>query len=136
MKTFPQFLGKRYSSKFIQRFGGIVTFLFMPLYAGIVLIGAARFIESTLNINFTLALFVFSIIIAVYVIAGGLKGVIYTDALQGTIMFIGMLFLLIFIYMSLGGFTSAHQSLTDIADKVPPSLIEAGHQGWTAMGGM
>jgi solute:Na+ symporter, SSS family len=132
-RTFPEFLGKRYNSKFIQRFGGIVIFLFMPLYAGVVLIGAARFIESTLNINFSLALFVFSIIIAAYVIAGGLKGVMYTDALQGTIMFIGMLFLLIFIYMSLGGFTSAHQSLTDIADKVPAPLIEQGHQGWTAM---
>ena len=79
--TFPELLGRRYNSRFIQRLGGIVIFVFMPLYAGVVLIGAARFIESTLNINFILALAVFSIIIAAYVIAGGLKGVMYADAL-------------------------------------------------------
>jgi len=53
--TFPEFLGRRYNSRFIQRLGGIVIFVFMPLYAGVVLIGAARFIESTLNVNFILA---------------------------------------------------------------------------------
>lgn len=131
--TFPEFLGKRYDSRFIQRLGGIVIFVFMPLYTGVVLIGAARFIEETLNVNFLLALLVFSVIIAAYVIAGGLKGVMYTDALQGTIMFIGMIALLVLAYISLNGFTGAHQALTDLADKVPENLVAGGHQGWTTM---
>ena len=38
--TFPEFLGKRYDSPFMQKFAGIIIFLFMPLYAGVVLIGA------------------------------------------------------------------------------------------------
>jgi len=85
--TFPEFLGRRYNSRAIQVIGGVTIFVFMPLYTGVVLIGAARFIESTLNVNFMLSLAIFSIIIAAYVIAGGLKGVMYTDALQGTIMY-------------------------------------------------
>jgi SSS family solute:Na+ symporter len=93
--TFPEFLGRRYDSKFIQVLGGIVIFVFMPLYTGVVLIGAARFLESTFNLNFVLALAIFSIIVAAYVIVGGLKGVMYTDALQGSIMFIGMITLLV-----------------------------------------
>ena len=131
--TFPEFLGRRYNSRAIQVIGGVVIFVFMPLYTGVVLIGAARFIESTLNINFVLSLAIFSIIIAAYVIAGGLKGVMYTDALQGTIMFIGMIALVAITYKILGGIAPAHQALTDLASKLPESLTAGGHQGWTTM---
>ncbi|MCJ7665797.1 MAG: sodium:solute symporter family protein, partial [Actinobacteria bacterium] len=131
--TFPEFLGRRYNSRAIQVIGGVVIFVFMPLYTGVVLIGAARFIESTLNINFVLSLAIFSIIIAAYVIAGGLKGVMYTDALQGTIMFIGMIILVVMTYKILGGIVPAHQALTDLASKLPESLTAGGHQGWTTM---
>jgi solute:Na+ symporter, SSS family len=131
--TFPEFLGKRYQSKFIQVFAGAVIFVAMPLYASVVLIGGARFVEIYLGMDYNVALLVFSIIIAAYVIAGGLKGVMYTDALQGTIMFIGMGILLVTTYVKLGGFTGAHQALTDLADKVPESLQKAGHLGWTSM---
>ena len=48
--TFPELLGRRYNSRAIQVIGGITIFIFMPLYAGVVLIGAARFIESTLKL--------------------------------------------------------------------------------------
>ena len=131
--TFPEFLGKRFASKFIQVFSGAVIFVAMPLYAGVVLIGGARFIETNLGLNYAAALAIFSLIIAAYVIAGGLKGVMYTDALQGSIMFVGMAVLFIFTYVKLGGFTAAHQALTDLADKVPESLAKAGHVGWTSM---
>ena len=131
--TFPEFLGKRYQSKFIQVFAGLVIFVAMPLYAGVVLIGGVRFIETYMGINYNVAMFVFSIIIAAYVIAGGLKGVMFTDALQGSVMFIGMLFLLIFTYSKLGGFVGAHQALTDMAANVPEKLQAIGHRGWTSM---
>ncbi|TET50174.1 MAG: sodium:solute symporter family protein, partial [Actinomycetota bacterium] len=131
--TFPEFLGRRYNSRAIQVIGGVVIFIFMPLYTGVVLIGAARFMESTLNINFVLSLAIFSVIIAAYVIIGGLKGVMYTDAFQGTIMFIGMIALVAITYKILGGIAPAHQALTDLASKLPESLIAGGHQGWTTM---
>jgi len=69
--TFPELLGKRFDSRFIQYFSGIVIFLGMPLYASVVLIGAARFMETTLAIDFDVALLVYSVIIAAYVIWGG-----------------------------------------------------------------
>lgn len=72
--TFPELLGKRFDSRFIQYFSGLVIFLGMPLYASVVLIGAARFMETTLAIDFHVALFIYSIIIAAYVIWGGLRG--------------------------------------------------------------
>jgi len=133
--TFPEFLGKRFQSTFIQGFGGLVIFVFMPLYAAAVLIGAARFLEATFPsyINFGVAVLIYALIISAYVLAGGLKGVMYTDALQGTIMFVGMAVLLGFTYIKLGGITGAHAALTAIADKVPAALTAKGHLGWTRM---
>ena len=90
----------------------------MILYTAVVLIGAARFIETTFNINYDVALLIFSIIVASYVIAGGLKGVMYTDALQGTIMFIGMLVLVIYTYSAVGGFVTGHKKLDTLMTKV------------------
>jgi len=130
--TFPEFLGNRFQSKKIQIISGAIIFVSMPLYAAVVLIGGARFIESIFEIDFSLALTFFSIIIAAYVIAGGLKGVMYTDALQGTIMFLSMFFLLIVSYVKLGGVSSAHEALTNMANLVPESLQAKGHEGWTA----
>jgi solute:Na+ symporter, SSS family len=133
--TFPELLGKRFNSSFIQGFGGLVIFLFMPLYASAVLIGAARFIETTFPnyINFKVALLIYTLIICAYVLAGGLKGVMYTDALQGSIMFVGMITLLIFTYMKLGGVVQAHQALAQLASQVPEKLAAKGHLGWTHM---
>ena len=131
--TFPELLGKRFDSKFVQYFSGEVIFLGMPLYAAVVLIGAARFMETTLAIDFHVALLIYSVIIAAYVIWGGLRGVMYTDAFQGTIMFLGMAFLLFMTYANLGGMTAAHQALTNMAHLVPENLALMGHTGWTEM---
>lgn len=130
--TFPEFMGKRYDSKFIQWFSGLIIFIFMPIYTAAILIGASRIMEGMLNIPFIYSVAIFSILVAAYVIMGGLKGVMYTDALQGTLMFFGMLVLLVFIYMNLGGVFNAHKSLTEIAHLVPENLISGGHRGWTA----
>ncbi len=112
--TFPELLGKRYDSKFIQIFGGLIILLFMPLYATAVLIGGTHFITLYFNIDYHTALLIFSVIITAYVIAGGLKGVMLTDALQGTIMFIAMILLLYFTFDSLGGVEQAYIKLEKV----------------------
>ncbi len=81
--TFPELLGRRFRSRFIQGFAGGTVALLMPLYAAAVLIGGARFVEVQLKLDFKLALFVFAAIVVSYVLFGGLKGVVYTDAFQG-----------------------------------------------------
>ncbi|MEA1927678.1 MAG: sodium:solute symporter family protein, partial [Candidatus Auribacterota bacterium] len=130
--TFPELMGIRFRSRFIQGFSGLVIFLFMPLYTSVVIIGAAKFISSSFAIDYEIALFGFSTIVALYVIMGGLKGVMYTDAFQGTLMLVGMLFLLIFTYSRLGGVVEAHQQLTDMAPVAREVFKGTGHQGWTA----
>ncbi|MDD4939464.1 MAG: sodium:solute symporter family protein [Candidatus Omnitrophica bacterium] len=131
--TFPEFLGRRFKSRFIQGASALVIFLFMPLYAAVVLIGAARFIETTFFMNFNVALLIYTLIICAYVISGGLKGTMYIDAFQGTIMFIGMIILLAITYLKLGGVAPAHQALSQLATQVPDKLARIGHLGWTRM---
>lgn len=135
-QTFPEFIGRRYQSRFIQKFSGTIIFLFMPIYAAAVMIGSAKYIEWSLNINYNIALFAFAIIVGIYVFFGGLKGVMYSDAFQGSLMMIGMIILLIFVYSGLGGVSLAHQKLTDLINN--PIVLEQlnapeGFQGWTSM---
>lgn len=131
--TFPELLGRRYDSKFIQIFAGLVIFIFIPLYAAAVLIGGCEFIEAQFDIDYNTALFVFSTIIAIYVVMGGLKGVMYTDALQGSIMFIGMIVLLVWTYSKVGGVVEGHQQLAAITDQGFVGFKGLGFKGWTAM---
>src|SRR5690606_31508113 len=131
--TFPELLGRRFDSRFIQWASGLVIFLGMPLYASVVLIGAARFIETTLAIDFDLALFIYSVIIAGYVIWGGLRAAMYTDAMQGAIMLVGTLSRLIMAYAHLEGVVTDRQALTDMAHMVPATRAALAHLGWTAV---
>jgi SSS family solute:Na+ symporter len=131
--TFPELMGRRYESRFIQGASGLLIFTFMPLYAGAVMIGGAVFLQQVFGINYEVALLFFAAITAVYVVFGGMKGVMYTDAFQGAIMFIGMAILLVFTYVKLGGVITAHEKLTALASLVPAGMAKGGHTGWTSM---
>lgn len=135
--TFPEFLSKRFNSKFIQWFSGGVIFFGMPLYAAVVLIGMARFVETTLNLDYNIALVAMAIIVALYVIFGGIRGVMYTDALQGSIMFVVMAILLVAIYWITGGVTAGNAALTNLVNVVPANATATasatGFTGWTSM---
>lgn len=136
--TFPELLGRRFNSKFIQGFAATLIFICMPIYAAGVIKGGANFVETYFGISYQISLLLFVAVVAIYVWTGGLKGVMYTDAFQGAIMFIAMVFLLIFTYATLGGVVSAHNQLTDLfkdpnIQKSLAASIKNGFQGWTSM---
>jgi SSS family solute:Na+ symporter len=131
--TFPELMGKRFDSTFIHLFTAFVIFFFMPLYATAVIVGGAEAFAPTFQTSYDVALYVFAFLVAAYVIAGGLKGVMLTDALQGAIMFLGMAFLLAVTYSRLGGVVSAHEQLSAMQEQVPGFVKAIGSQGWTAM---
>ncbi|WP_255822132.1 sodium:solute symporter family protein [Halobacillus shinanisalinarum] len=131
--TFPSFLGERFNSKFITVFSGIMIFVFMPAYTSIVLIGGGRFLEETLAIDYNIALLVLAFIVGVYVISGGLKAVMYTDAFAAVVMLVMMVIFLFGTYQAVGGLTAGHSGLTALKELVPDALAEQGHQGWTSM---
>lgn len=129
--TFPELLGRRVQSRFIQIFAGAVIFIFMPIYTAAVLTGAARILETFIGIDYEICVFVFTILVGGYVIFGGLRGVMYTDALQGTLMFFGMLTLLIVTVVKVGGFFEGLDKLAGLADQIPEGLKNGGIVSWT-----
>lgn len=131
--TFPDLMGKIYQSRFMQVVSGLVIIIGMPLYTAAVLIGGAQFIRETINISYATSLIGFAVIVAIYVIFGGLIAVMYTDAVQGAIMLVGMAILLVATYLLLGGVNAANSSLTAMAPLVPENLVNGGMTGWTSM---
>jgi solute:Na+ symporter, SSS family len=132
-QTFPELLGKSYGSEFIRWFVALVILIGMPLYAAAVLIGGAYFMSITIpGLLFSDALLIFAVITAVYVITGGLRAVMYTDALQGLLMIVGMIVILAITITTLGGIENANQQLTNLAPQIPAALKAQGMNGWTA----
>ena len=131
--TFPDLLGKCFSDGFMQYAPAAIIIIGMPLYTSAILIGGARFLEKALGMPFSWAVLVLGLITAVYVIAGGLIAVMYTNSLHGIVMFAGMALLLVFTYSLLGGIVPANEALTAMAPLVPADLVAQGHTGWTSM---
>lgn len=131
--TFPDLMGKCYGSPFMQYAAGLVIILGMPLYTAAILIGGAQFITSTLQIPYNTSLIAFAAIVALYVVLGGLIAVMYTDALQGGIMLVGMTILLALTYVQLGGVIEANIALARMSDLVPQALAAGGMIGWASM---
>jgi SSS family solute:Na+ symporter len=131
--TFPELLGRRYESRFIQGFSGFVILVFMPVYTAAVLIGISRFIEVYMKIPFSTAFLGFLLITACYVIWGGLKGVLYTSAFQGVIMVVVMVGIGISTYSSVGGLVAGHTALSGLTSCLPENLKTIGHAGFTSM---
>ena len=150
-KTFPEFIAKRFASSKLKVIISLVIFLFMPFYASAVLVAGARFLQTVLqemlplsadmaqtnpDFYYHVSLVIFAILIAFYVILGGLKGIMYTDALLGSIMLLGLTSLLVLGYYRLGGVVEAHKALSDMAylfqDRLP-DFYKDGARGWTVM---
>ena len=131
--TFPDFLGKRFRSPFMQYSTATLILVSMPLYCAAILIGGAWFISTTFGLDYNLALVGFALITATYVIFGGLIAVMYTDALQGVLMLIGMTFLLVLTFISIGGVSEGFTTLSNLSPQIPANLQAGGLHSWTAM---
>ncbi|QLH74677.1 MAG: sodium:solute symporter family protein [Methanomassiliicoccales archaeon] len=131
--TFPDLLGKRFNSPFLQYSTSLLILLMMPLYASAVLIGGSQFLRTTLDIDYNAALLGFAVITAVYVVFGGLLAVMYTDSFQGAVMLFGMTAILVLTFVYLGGWEAANTSLAGLATDpgVPAGLRAQGMNGWT-----
>jgi len=131
-QSFPEMLGERYQSRFIQGFAGMVVFAFIPLFGAAILIGVARLIEVSFHVPYLTGLLAFSLFVVIFIVIGGLTEVWYVDTAHGLVVFAMLAILCFWTYHLLGGIVPAHQALTAIAPLVPERLAEAGHEGWTA----
>lgn len=104
--TLIDFLKERYQSKAVVLISSIsiIVFLFSSMAAQWV--GGARFIESLTGLSYKTALFIFAISVLVYVIYGGFRAVVLTEAVQGVVMFVGTAVLLVGTIIAGGGLSN------------------------------
>lgn len=124
--TIVDFLKQRYQSKGVVILASlsIIIFLFSAMAAQ--WIGGARLIESLTGLSYVSALFVFAISVLVYVVVGGFRAVALTDAVQGTIMFVGTLILLIATIIAGGG---VEKIVKDLMAENPNLITPYGAEG-------
>ncbi|WP_049796207.1 sodium:solute symporter family protein [Methanomassiliicoccus luminyensis] len=131
--TFPDLLGKRFNSPFMQYATGILILIAMPLYCAAIIIGGAWFIHTTFGLDYGLSLVGFAAITALYVVFGGLIAVLYTDAMQGLLMLVGMTVLLVLTFLAVGGVGEGFTALSNLSPQIPDNLQAGGLYDWTAM---
>src|SRR5690625_1301245 len=124
--TMVDFLKERYQSKWVVLLSAfsIIIFLFSAMAAQ--WIGGARLIESLTGLSYISALFIFAISVLVYVTIGGFRAVAATDAIQGSIMFVGTLVLLIAVIIAGGGIPNI---IADLHAENPNLITPFGAEG-------
>jgi len=115
--TLPELLGNRFNSTKLQAASGLIIAIFMVAYTSAVFLAISNLFQVTFSIPYEYCVVIFTVIVGVYLIFGGLYAVMWTHAIQGVLMVIGMLILTIGIYTMLG----AHEATAALT----PSILES-----------
>lgn len=136
--TYADLLGKIYKSKGIRAFTAILIIVMMPIYAAAVLKGGVNSLATIAGLNeyYNYILIALSVIVAVYVVYGGIIAVMYNDAFQAAIMFAGMAVILIVTYAHFGGVSAGNGQLVDLWNQKFSEMgsipgTSEGFNGWT-----
>lgn len=132
--TFADLLGKIYKSKGIRMYTAIIIMVMMPIYCAAVLKGGVNSLAVITGIDYNILLLVLSLLVALYVVYGGIIAVMYNDAMQALIMLAGMIAIFAVTIGTLG-WDEFHQ-LTDLsiafASSELPKGVLPGWTGWTS----
>ncbi len=129
-QTMAGLLADRYGSRFFRLLTGAIVFLLVPLCAAAVLIHVARMVEAFLGLPYFFALLGLALIIAMYLVYGGLKGAMYTDAWQAVVWLGALVFLLLAAVWFLGGPAATWQALFAANPRSPIEAAAAGGLDW------
>lgn len=116
--TLPELLGNRFNSVKLQAVSGLIIAIFMIAYTSAVFLAIGSLFEISFGIPFEICVVIFTIIVGLYLVAGGLYAVMWTHAIQGLLMVIGMLIITVWIYSILGGIVPAHESAASLTSEI------------------
>ena len=132
--TMPEFLEARYQSKWFKIVAALLIFIFLIPYCGSVFTGLGFLFENVLGINYQLSLIVMILLTGVYLVLGGYFAVALTDFIQGTIMLVGAVLMVGFVFArpEVGGLSGWLPSLA----KIDPGLSKIVPTNWLALLGL
>lgn len=125
--TMPEFLEKRYGSRFLKLFAALAVFVFFVPYSAAVFMGLSYLFQSNFNIQYTSALALMGGFTAMYMVMGGYRSMAMIDVAFGQIMIAGVVILFGYTLHHGGGLANITQGLAQIH----PDLTRAvGPPGW------
>ncbi|MDL2216922.1 sodium:solute symporter family protein, partial [Desulfovibrio sp. OttesenSCG-928-M14] len=106
-----ELVAKGYDSPALGKYCGLISGVLILVYCSAVFKGGALILTSAVALTETQALVAMVGIVAISVLWGGLRAVLYTEALQGLIMALGVLALLFGALKYVGGVSAAFEAL-------------------------
>ena len=128
-RTPAQLLGLGHGSPSLTRAMAFVFALFLGVYGSAVIKGAALLLAEILPVPVWALIWLVAIIVGLTAFIGGLRGVLYTEAMQGVVMLVGMLMLVGAIFSKVGGPWEGMQALAAL----PPS--DLANNGFVSLSG-
>ncbi len=106
LKTMPEFLEKRYSSKNMGLFACIIIFIFLIPYSASVYKGLASVADVLLGIDVDICMIIIAVLAALMLVFGGYLVQARADFLQGIVMMFGVALLIVCVVRcdAVGGF--------------------------------
>lgn len=102
-RTPAQLLGLGHNSPLLTRALALIFALFLGVYASAVLKGAALLLAQILPLPVWVLIWFVAVVVGLAVFVGGLRGVLYTEAMQGLVMLVGMVMLVGAVFVKVGG---------------------------------
>jgi len=87
--TMPEFLEKRYGSRFLKLISSLAVFLFLVPYSAAVFIGLSYLFKANFGLTYGVALLFMGLFTAFYLVLGGYKSMTMIDVVFGMIMCLG-----------------------------------------------
>ena len=125
-----EYLERRYPSPAIRLFAGGLTVFLLGAYSLAQFIAGGKGMALVTGMPYSLALLAAVGVILAYTLLGGYLAVAYTDAFQGIVMLVGVLWILIAALTEVGGLSAANRAVAAL----DPSLLsiwgrDLGYQG-------
>ncbi|MDI6839713.1 MAG: sodium:solute symporter family protein [bacterium] len=106
--TPPEYIGVRFNNTPLRLIYLAVMIIFTIPYLAIQPIGAGYALKELLGIPYFWGATLITVFMIAYVFLGGMRGDVWSDILQGTIMLTFMIIILSMVARALGGFSSAN----------------------------
>ncbi len=126
-RTPAQLLALGHKIPSLRIFLGLVFTVFLSIYAAAVVKGAAIMLQGILPFSLVVNIWILIAVVGLTVIFGGLRGVLLTEAMQGCVMLIGILFLGYTVFSKVGGPIDGLLALAEL----PPT--DRANNGFTSL---
>ncbi|XP_076805295.1 sodium/mannose cotransporter SLC5A10-like [Clavelina lepadiformis] len=127
--TMPEYLHKRFGGMRLRVTLSVISLaLYVLTKIAVDLFAGALFIQQAFNINLYLAIVTLLVVTAIYTVLGGLKAVIYTDAMQAVVMLVGGILLMILGFVRVGGYDNLKVLYMEAKPQTTKDILLAGNE--------